>query len=77
MTKKQKYSEEKLTTIALPLKLKEGLQEYGLKGETYADIVSRLLKSARERMLRDVLMNTEDCMTIEEAIAEAEKKWPK
>lgn len=63
------------TTIAINMKVKEDLQEYGLKGETYSQIIERLMKSARERMLSDVLMNEEDCITIEEALAEAKKKW--
>ncbi len=68
---------EKMTTIAIPLKVKEGIQEYGLKGESYAEILERLLKSARERMIRDVLMDDKDCIPIEQALAEAEKRWPK
>jgi len=77
MVKKEKADYGKITTIAIPLKIKEGIQEYGMKGESYADILERLLKSARERMISDVLMNDEGCISIEEAIAEAEKKWPR
>ena len=54
----------KLTTIAVPMKVKEELQQYGTKGESYSTIITRLLKSARERILRDVLMNDERCITI-------------
>ena len=68
---------EKMTTIAIPMKVKEGIQEHGLKGESYADILEKLLKSARERMIRDVLMDDKDCIPIEQALAEAEKKWSK
>jgi len=68
---------DKITTIAIPMKLKEQIQEYGMKGESYGDILGRLLQSARERMLRDCLMNETNCITIEEAIARAKKKWPK
>jgi hypothetical protein len=77
--KKQDNSsyEEKMTTIALPMKVKEGLQEYGMKGESYADILERLLKSANERLIHEVLMNTSNCVSIEEARAELNKKWPR
>ena len=68
---------EKNTTIAIPMGVKERIQEYGLKGESYAEILERLLKSAHERLLRDVLMNEEGCVSIEQAMAEAEKRWPK
>lgn len=65
------------TTIAISPKIKEEIDQFGTKGESYSEIIQKLLKSARERMLRDVLMNDEDCVTIEEALAEAEKRWPK
>jgi hypothetical protein len=69
--------EEKTTTIAIPMKVKEGIQRYGLKGESYSEIIVRLLKSAHERMLSDVLMDETDCITVEEALAEAKQKWQK
>lgn len=68
---------DKMTTIAIPMTLKEGIQEYGLKGESYAEVLERLLKSARERMIRDVLMDDTNCVPIEQALAEAEKRWSK
>jgi len=71
-----KNKNEKITTIAIPMKVKEEIQEYGMKGESYSDIIERLLKSAHERLLGDVLMNEEGCVTIEEALAEAKKRWP-
>ena len=75
---KVKYEESgKMTTIALPMKVKEGLQEYGMKGESYAEILERLLKSANERLLNDVLMDTSNCLSIDEARAELNKKWPR
>ena len=67
----------KNTTIALSMKVKEGIQEYGMKGESYSEILERLLKSANERLIHDVLMDTSNCLTIEEARAELNKKWPK
>ena len=76
-TNLQYPEKEKLTTIAVPMRVKEGIQEYGLKGESYSDILERLLKSARERMIHDVLMNDEDCITIEEALEDAKKRWLK
>ena len=68
---------EKMTTIALPMSIKEGIAEYGLKGESYGQIIERLLKSARDRLLRDILMDETDSVTIEEARKELNKKWPK
>lgn len=65
------------TTIAIRKDLKEKIMEFATKKETYSDVIERLLKSAEQRLLHDVLMSKEDCVTIEEAIKEAEKKWPK
>jgi len=65
------------TTIAIKKDLKEKIKEFATKKESYSDVIERLLKSAEQRLLHDVLMSREGCVTIEEAIAEAEKKWPK
>lgn len=65
------------TTIAIPKNLKEQMQEFGSKGETYSEIIARLIKSAKERQLHDILMDEKGFIPIEEAIKEAEKKWPK
>ena len=65
------------TTIAIPFELKEQIQEFGSKGETYTEIISRLVKSARERQLQDLLMDEEGTISIEEALANAKKQWPK
>ncbi len=65
------------TTIAIRKDLKEKIMEFGTKKETYSDVIERLLKSAEQRLLHDILMSDEGCITIEEAIEEAEKKWPR
>lgn len=69
MTNK-KYRQE-ITTIEIPMKLKKNLQQYGLGGESYSEIIERLLKSAHERLINDLLMDEKDCVSIEEALAEA------
>ncbi len=65
------------TTIAITKELKEKIKEFGSKGETFEDILLRLYKSAVNRQLHDLLMSSENTITIEEALAEAKKKWPK
>ena len=64
------------TTIAIPTALREELREFGNKGETYADIIGRLVKSARKRMLHDLLMDTGDSVPVEQALEEARRRWP-
>ncbi len=63
------------TTIAIPKPLKEDIQEFGNKGETYTEIILRLLESAKERQLQDLLMSEEDCIKIDEALSNAKKRW--
>jgi len=65
------------TTIAVSREVKDKISEFGMKNETFSDVLERLLKSAEQRLLHDVLMSKEGCVTIEEAIEEADKKWPK
>lgn len=65
------------TTIAIRRDLKEKIMEFATKKETYSDVIERLLKSAEQRLLNDVLFNEEGFIPIEQAIAEARRKWPK
>jgi len=65
------------TTIAIPKEVKERLGEFGMKGESYSEIVLRLLKSAEERQLRDILMDDEETIPIGKALSKAKKRWQK
>ena len=65
------------TTIAIRRDLKEKIMEFGNKGESYSEIIERLIESARERQLHDLLFNGKGFIPIEQAMAEARKKWPK
>jgi len=68
---------EEKTTIAVTKEVKNKIQEFGYKGETFSDILLRLYNSAVQRQLHDLLFNEEGCLTIEEARRELNKKWPK
>jgi predicted CopG family antitoxin len=63
------------TTIAISTEIRDQIKEFGTKGETYDEILVKLLNNAKERQLQDLLMNTEDCMTVDEAIKKAKKQW--
>lgn len=65
------------TTIAIRRDLKEKIATFGNKGETFSDVIERLYESAVKRQLHDLLMSEEDTVTIEEAMKEAERLWPK
>lgn len=63
------------TTIAISEDIKDGIKEFGIKRETYSEILERLLKSARERQLQDLLMDEEGTIPIEKALAKVKKRW--
>ncbi len=63
------------TTIAVSETVRDQLKEFGNKGETYDEVLSRLLNSARERQLQELLMDTTNCVPIEEALSRAKKRW--
>ena len=63
------------TTIAISTDIRNQIKEFGNKGETYEEILQRLLQSAKDRQLQELLMDSEDCVNIDEAIERAKKKW--
>lgn len=65
------------TTIAVTNEVREQIKEFGNKGETYSQILARLLASAKKRQLHDLLLSEEGTVPIEEAIAESKKRWQK
>jgi len=65
------------TTIAIRKDIKDKIMEFGNKGDTYSDIILRLLESAKERQLQDLLMDENDTISIEEALTHAKKQWQK
>ncbi len=65
------------TTIAISSEIRDQIKEFGNKGETYDDILVRILNSAKERQLQELLMDEKNCIPIEEALARAKKKWSK
>lgn len=65
------------TTIAIKPELKKKIMEFGMKGESYNEILERLVESAKERQLHDLLFSEEDTVTLEEAKIEVEREWPR
>jgi len=64
-----------MTTIALPKQVKEEIMEFGNKGESYSEILMKLIKSAKERQLHDILMDKRNTISIDKALNDAKKKW--
>ena len=67
----------KITTIQLSNEMKEKISSFGTKGESYDKILKRIYSLAVKEQLKEFLMSSEGYIPIEEAIKEAEKKWPK
>ncbi len=65
------------TTIAITRSIQEKINEFGNKGETYSEIIARLIDSAKKRQLYDLLMNEENTVSIEEAITNSKNRWQK
>jgi hypothetical protein len=66
-----------ITTIQLSKETKEKISTFGLKGESYDQIIKRIYSLAVKEQLREFLMSDEGYIPIEDAIKEADKKWPK
>ena len=66
-----------MTTIAIPKDLKKNISEFGNKGETFSDILTRLCENARKQLLQNILMSEGGCISLDEFKKEINKKWPK
>ncbi|MFH1607660.1 MAG: hypothetical protein ABIA78_00855 [archaeon] len=65
------------STIQLSPETKNMISSFGMRGETFETIIKRIYALAVKDQLRELLMSSENCIPIEEAIKEAERKWPK
>ncbi|MBT3463835.1 hypothetical protein HOD20_07605 [archaeon] len=63
------------TTISINTEVKDEINEFGKKGETYSDILKRILKKAKEMQIREILMDDNDSDKIENALYRAKKRW--
>ncbi len=66
-----------ITTIQLSKETKNKISSFGVKGESYDEIIKRIYSLAVKEQLREFLMSDEGYVPIEEAIKEADKKWPR
>ena len=65
-----------ITTIQLSKKMKDKIASFGQKGESYDEIIRKIYNLAIKEQLREFLMSAEGYIPIEDAIKEAEAKWP-
>jgi len=65
------------TTILPNNETKDLIGTFGTKEETYNTIVKRRYKMAVNEQLRQFLMSSKDCISLDEAKKRLNKKWPK
>ncbi|MBS3155292.1 hypothetical protein J4404_02225 [Candidatus Woesearchaeota archaeon] len=65
------------TTIQLTKETRDKLCSFGIKGESYDEILRRIYSLAVKEQLRNFLMSSEGTISIEEARKELNKKWPR
>jgi|TARA_Y100000296_G_C5001326_1_gene170356 hypothetical protein len=66
-----------ISTIQLSKETKNKISSFGVKGESYDDILKKIYSMAVKEQLREFLMSDEGFISIEEARKELDKKWPK
>jgi hypothetical protein len=66
-----------ITTIQLSKETKAKIASFGIKGESYDDILKRIYNIAVKEQLNEFLMSDEGYISIEEARKELDKKWPR
>ncbi len=65
------------TTIQLSKETKEKIASFGIKGESYDEILKRIYSLAVKEQLKEFLLSSEGTISIEEAKKELNKKWPR
>lgn len=65
------------TTIAVSEEIRDQIKDFGRKGERYEEILAKLLNSAKERQLQELLMDEKGTTSINSALGRAKKRWQK
>jgi len=66
-----------ITTMQISKEMKEKIASFGLKGESYEQILKRIYSLAIKEQLREFLMSQEGFVSLEDARKELDKKWPR
>ncbi|MBU0979372.1 MAG: hypothetical protein KJ709_01080 [Nanoarchaeota archaeon] len=65
------------TTISISTELREKIRNLGRAGDSYEDVINRMYELTRKNLLLGYLYDESDSVSIDEALKEARKKWPK
>ena len=63
------------TTIQIQEETRDKIKSFGLKGETYDEIINRMFEKAVEQQLKEFLLSSSKMIPIDEAIEKSKKKW--
>ena len=66
-----------ITTIQLSNETKNKISSFGSKGESYDMILQKLYNAAVKTQLRELLMSSENTVSLDHFEKEIDKKWPK
>jgi hypothetical protein len=66
-----------ITTIQLSKETKDKISSFGVKGESYDEILKRIYSLAVKDQLREFLMSSDNCVPVKDALERAKKKWQK
>lgn len=66
-----------ITTIQLSKETKDKISSFGIKGESYDEIIKRIYSLAVKEQLRQFLLSSENTISLDEFEKEINKKWPK
>ena len=66
-----------ISTIQLSKETKKKISSFGVKGESYDDIINRIYSLAVKEQLKEFLMSDEGFISIEDARKDLDKRWPR
>ncbi|HLC52991.1 MAG TPA: hypothetical protein VJK03_00455 [Candidatus Nanoarchaeia archaeon] len=66
-----------ITTIQISREMKAKIATFGIKGESYEEILKRIYNMAVKEQLREFLLSSDNTISIEEARKEVNKRWPR
>mgnify|MGYP001584571280 CR=1 FL=1 len=65
------------TTVQLSKETKRKISTFGMKGESYDEIIRKIYSLAVREQLREFLLSSDGTISIEEARKKLDKKWPR
>ncbi len=64
------------TAVSISDWMKGKLKNLGRAGDSYEDVIRRMYEVTRKNLLMAYFYDEPDSLSIDEAVAEARKKWP-